>query len=33
VDADTGRKTGVSVAISNTTLVVLDGQHNGSVAA
>ena len=33
VKADTGRTTGTSFAMSNTTLVVLDGQHTASVAA
>src|SRR5262249_39942333 len=33
VDADTGRTIGVSLAISNTTLDVLKGQHKGSAAA
>ena len=32
VDADTGLSTGGSFWISNTTVVVLDGQHKGSVA-
>jgi hypothetical protein len=33
VEVDRGRTTGASFAISNTTVVLLDGQHNGSVAA
>src|SRR4051812_28221117 len=32
VDADRGRRTGLSLAISNATLVVLDGQQAGSLA-
>ena len=32
VDADTGLSTGGSFPISNTTVVILDGQHKGSVA-
>jgi hypothetical protein len=33
VDADTGPSTGGSFSISNTTVVILDGQHSGSEAA
>ena len=33
LDADTGRRTGPSLATSKTTVVVRDGQHNGSLAA
>jgi hypothetical protein len=33
VDADIGRSTGVSLAMSTTTLVVRDGRHNGSLGA
>jgi hypothetical protein len=33
VDADTGRTNGLSVAISNVTVVVRDGQHKASAVA
>ena len=32
VDADTAFSTGGSFSISNTIVVILDGQHRGSVA-
>jgi len=33
VDADTGRRTGPSLGMSKTTVVVRDGQHNASFEA